>query len=118
MLFTELHALSRSHAPALFFSLVAAASALSVAALAQPGEKAAGRRLATELCGDCHQVRPLFPLLHRSPPSFEDIARLPSTTRLSLKVFLQSSHKQMPNFIISKSDTDDIIDYIISLKRQ
>ena len=100
--------------------LVAAASALSVAALAQPGERAAGRRLATELCGDCHQVRPPFPLLHRHPPSFEDIARLPSTTRLSLKVFLQSSssHKQMPNFIISKSDTDNIIEYILSLKRQ
>jgi len=99
--------------------LVAAASALSVAALAQPGERAAGRRLATELCGDCHQTRPQFPVLHRYPPSFEDIAKLPSTTRLSLKVFLQSSssHKQMPNFIISKSDTDDIIAYILSLKR-
>jgi cytochrome c len=102
----------------LFFSLVAGALALSVAALAQPGERAAGRRLATELCGDCHQARQPFPSLHRYPPSFQDIAKLPSTTRLSLKVFLQSSHKQMPNFIISKSDTDNIIEYIVSLKRR
>ena len=100
------------------FSLVVAAGlTLSGAALAQ-SERAAGRRLATELCGECHQVRPPFPVLYRYPPSFEDIAKLPSTTRLSLKVFLQSSHKQMPNFIISKSDTDAIIDYILSLKRQ
>ena len=104
--------------PIFFGLLVAAGLALSVAALAQSGERAAGRRLATELCGDCHQAHRPFPLLYRYPPSFKDVAKLPSTTRLSLKVFLQSNHKQMPNFIISKSDSDDIIDYILSLKRQ
>jgi mono/diheme cytochrome c family protein len=101
----------------IFGLLVGAALSLSVAALAQSGERAAGRRLATELCGDCHQASRPFPLLYRYPPSFEDIAKLPSTTRLSLNVFLRSNHKQMPNFIISKSDTDDIVDYILSLKR-
>ena len=101
-----------------FGLLVTAPLMLSVTAVAQPGERTAGRRLATELCGECHQVRPPFPVLYRYPPTFEDIAKLPSTTRLSLKVFLQSSHKQMPNFIISKSDTDDIVEYILSLKRQ
>ena len=104
--------------PIFFGLLVAAGLALSVAALAQSGERAAGRRLATELCGDCHQARRPFPLLYRYPPSFKDVAKLPSTTRLSLKVFIQSNHKHMPNFIISKSDLDDIIDYIFSLKRQ
>ena len=102
-----------------FFSLVVAVGlALSTAALAQSGERAAGRRLATELCGDCHQVRPPFPLFYRYPPTFEEIAKLSSTTRLSMKVFLQSNHTIMPNFIISKSDADDIIAYILSLKRQ
>jgi mono/diheme cytochrome c family protein len=102
-----------------FLSLpVAVTLTLSVAALAQPGERAAGRRLATELCGECHQVRPPFPLFYRYPPTFEEIAKLPSTTRLSLKVFLQSNHTIMPNFIVSKSDADDIIAYILSLKRQ
>jgi hypothetical protein len=80
--------------------------------------KAAGRWLATELCGDCHQVRQPFPSLFRYPPTFEEIANLPSTTRLSLKVFLQTNHRAMPNFIISKSDTDNIIEYIVSLKRR
>lgn len=102
----------------IFGLLVGAALARSNAALAQSGERAAGRRLATELCGDCHKAYRPFPLLYRYPPSFEDIAKLPSTTRLSLKVFLRSNHKQMPNFIVSKSDTDDIIDYIVNLKRQ
>ena len=104
--------------PVFFGLLVATVLALSVAALAQSSERAAGRRLATELCGDCHQIRRPFPSLYRYPPSFEDIAKLPSTTRLSLKVFLQSNHNHMPNFIISKSHADDIIDYILSLKRK
>jgi len=101
-----------------FFSVLVAAFAISTAALAQSGERAAGRRLATELCGDCHQVRPPFPNFYRHPPTFEEIAKLPSTTGLSLKVFLQSNHTTMPNFIVSKSDADDIIAYILSLKRQ
>ena len=101
----------------LFFSVLIVALALSSAAFAQSGERAAGRRLASELCSDCHQVRPPFPNFYRYPPTFQEIAKLPSTTRLSLKVFLQSNHTIMPNFIVSKSDADDIIAYILSLKR-
>jgi len=41
---------------------------------------------------------------------------MPSTTALSLKVFLRSSHNKMPNLIISDPDTDDLIAYILSLK--
>ena len=101
-----------------FFSVLIATLALSSAAFAQSGERAAGRRLATELCGDCHDVRSPFPAFYRYPPTFEEIAKRPSTTRLALKVFLQSNHTIMPNFIIPRSDADDIIAYILSLKRQ
>jgi len=41
---------------------------------------------------------------------------MPSTTALSLKVFLRPSHNKMPNLIISDPDTDDLIAYILSLK--
>jgi hypothetical protein len=38
---------------------------------------------------------------------------------LSLKDFLGSRHKKrMPNFILSRADTDDVIAYILSLKRK
>jgi mono/diheme cytochrome c family protein len=83
-----------------FLSIFVAALALSSAALAQSGERVAGRRLATELCGECHEVRPPFPTFYRY--------KRPSTT---------SNHTIMPNFIVSKSDADDIITYILSLKR-
>ena len=103
--------------PIVFALFVTAASVLSVVAFAQPGERSAGRRLATEMCGDCHQIRPPFPAVFLYPPSFEEIAKLPSTTRLSLNVFLRSNHRYMPNFIIAKPDADNIIEYILSLKR-
>jgi mono/diheme cytochrome c family protein len=39
-----------------------------------------------------------------------------STTPLAIKVFLQSSHEPMPNFILKKHDIDDLAAYIMSLK--
>ena len=42
---------------------------------------------------------------------------MPSTTALSLKVFLRSNHNEMPNLIIPDSETDDLIAYILSLKQ-
>ena len=40
-----------------------------------------------------------------------------STTALSLKVFLRTSHKETPKADIHSSDTDDLIAYILSLKK-
>jgi hypothetical protein len=49
---------------------------------------------------------------------FAEIANLPSTTALSLRVFLRSSYNRMPNFILQPRDADDIVAYILSLKRR
>ena len=49
-------------------------------------------------------------------PTFLDVANMASTTALSLKVFLRTSHKEMPNLLISETDSDDLIAYILSLK--
>jgi cytochrome c len=96
--------------------LIVASLVLPVVALAQPlaGDPASGRKTATALCGTCHQV--VGGKGRDSPASFVDIANVTSTTALSLKVFLRSSHKEMPNLIIDSSDTDDLIAYILSLK--
>ena len=50
--------------------------------------------------------------------ALEDIANRPSTTALSLKEFLGSRHKRMSDFILSRADADDVIAYILSLKRK
>jgi mono/diheme cytochrome c family protein len=96
--------------------LIVASLVLPVVALAQPlaGDPASGRKTATALCGTCHQV--IGGKGRDSPASFVDIANMTSTTALSLKVFLRSSHKEMPKLIIDSSDTDDLIAYILSLK--
>src|SRR6476469_1047965 len=84
--------------------LIVASLVLPVVALAQPiaGDPASGRKAATALCGTCNQV--IGGEGRDSPASFVDIANVTSTTALSLKVFLRSSHKEMPNLIIDSSD--------------
>jgi mono/diheme cytochrome c family protein len=80
-------------------------------------EPAAGRRLAQAMCSECHAVEPNARRAGRTAPDFVAIANLPSTTALALNVFLRSSHRTMPNFIIAPDDADRIVGYILSLKR-
>jgi mono/diheme cytochrome c family protein len=97
-----------------------------IVALAVPVEASAqsdnrhslGRQVAIELCSSCHRVVEGQPVPRQNIASFFAIANLPSTTALSLKVFLQSNHKGMPNLIVSESDTNNLVDYILSLKQQ
>jgi len=92
---------------------------MPVEALAQPDNShSLGRQVAIELCSSCHRVVDGQLLPRENIASFFAIANLPSTTALSLKVFLRSNHKGMPNLIVSESDSDNLIDYILSLKRR
>lgn len=93
---------------------------LSTAAQAQslPGDESSGRNLARRICSDCHvtapdQARPMI----GGAPAFQAIARAPATTALSLRVFLQSPHRNMPNLILTPTETDDLVSYILSLRR-
>jgi cytochrome c len=78
------------------------------------GSISSGRQIAATICGDCHASNGTI----QAGPDFGDIANLPSTTELSLKAFLRSNHDNMPNFIISPAETEDVIAYILSLKRK
>lgn len=103
-----------------FLSLViAAALAVPAEALAQSDNRhSLGRQVAIELCSSCHRVTEGQLGPGRNVASFFAIANVPSTTALSLKVFLRSNHERMPNLIVSESDSDELIDYILSLKRR
>jgi mono/diheme cytochrome c family protein len=80
-----------------------------------PGDPVAGRALTVHWCSDCHNAKstPDDPGL---AADFTSIARQPSTTALSLRVFLQSNHDRMPDFELKTTEADDIIAYIVSLK--
>lgn len=82
-----------------------------------PGDPHEGLAFARGHCGTCHYVEELW--TGTSPymaPAFADIAVNPKYTELALRVFLRTPHSDMPNFILTPDETDDVISYILSLK--
>ncbi len=78
----------------------------------QVGDPAAGQRLADALCMRCHGAANA----QRHVPTFSAIAGMPSTSAQSLGVFLRTSHANMPNLILTNSERDDVIAYILRLR--
>ncbi len=83
-----------------------------------PGNPLVGRQLAERWCASCHLVSPLpvGPVGDGAKP-FQSIADRPSTTPLSLRAFWQTPHGQMPDLHISRREGDDLIGFILSLRR-
>lgn len=84
-----------------------------------PGDPVAGRIFAERECGDCHDISrdgTAYPL--NAAPAFIDVADQRSTTALSLRVFLRSTHRDMPDLILTQREQDDVIAYILSLRAE
>lgn len=100
----------------------AALSALWAIALAAPGsaqeigDAAAGRQLASTWCASCHRISARDRDPARLPPDFGAVAAMPRQTEMSLRVFLQTPHGEMPRYQFSRGELDDIIAYILSLR--
>jgi mono/diheme cytochrome c family protein len=78
----------------------------------------AGRRLAEDVCAQCHAVRPgeaTSP--RRSAPSFQRIADTPGMTATALTVALRTSHRTMPNIMLDERETREIIAYLTGMAR-
>ena len=78
----------------------------------QAGDPDAGRQLAEASCLSCHGSV----AAPRQAPSFATIAAMPSTNARSLGVFLRTSHPAMPNLVLSASERDNVIAYILTLR--
>jgi len=101
------------------FIIVTCAALPTLTQSLEDSHRSAGCRVAMEICSHCHRVAEDQRAPLPSTPSFIDIANMPSTTALSLKAFLRSNHKRrMPNFIMSNADTNNVVDYILSLKQR
>lgn len=100
----------------LILSLAASVAASSQALAQERGNAKKGAELAKTVCAQCHAVRPGE---NRSPnpvaPAFANVATWPGMTDRALRVWLQTSHPTMPNFILSRKDRDNIAAYILSL---
>ena len=95
---------------------------LSVAAPASAqisGNAAHGATIAQSICAACHAVTRDG---RRSPnpmaPTFFSVATTLGMTDRALRVWLQTSHPTMPNYVLNRDDTDDIVAYILSLKER
>ena len=82
-----------------------------------PDKASPGHRLADAWCKQCHAIDAGTAGTANAAPDFSAIANQPSTTALSLKVFLKTSHRSMPNLVIAPDQAEDLVDYILSLKR-
>ena len=84
----------------------------------RPGSRtiAEGQRLAQAWCQSCHAVERRMTDFFDEAPSFQAIADRSGTTALSLKVFWRTSHRNMPNLVISPEQADALSAYILSLK--
>ncbi len=77
-----------------------------------------GRQLATRWCAGCHVV-------DRSPtearadgvPTFPAIAAKPGISPDRLRAAMNPTHGRMPDLALSKRDQDNLVAYIMSLRR-
>lgn len=83
------------------------------------GDINAGHQLAQTWCSSCHIVDRTPPSgVSGGAPTFTAIAQMSSTTPMSLRVFLQTPHAQMPDLHLSRNEIEDLTGYILSLRRR
>lgn len=106
------------------FAVMLSAGVVAMALVAAPpagaqvahGDAVNGQKLAQDWCSGCHAVDPKSTQPRKDVPSFLSIARMPSTTSMSLQVWLQTPHPRMPDVQLTRPQIDDINAYILSLK--
>ena len=98
---------------------------LILAALLQPataqelGDARNGLTYASQVCAECHAVRvDQTASPNARAPRFEAVANSRGMSEMALRVWFQSPHPSMPNLVLSKRDSDDVIAYILSLRKR
>jgi mono/diheme cytochrome c family protein len=91
---------------------------LASAQAATLGDPSAGQAYARTHCASCHSIEAdgdTSPVDEATP--LQAIADTGGMTRTALYVFFRTPHSTMPNLIVRGDDVDNIIAYILSLKR-
>ena len=103
---------------ALSMSVGLAISATSVATHAQNAPATRdGKAIAEQVCSECHAVgRGRRPSPNGEAPPFAAIAETPGMTPIALTVALRTSHRNMPNIILSDDELRAVVAYIMSLQ--
>ena len=85
-------------------------------AFAQEGNVSDGLAVAQQTCSICHAIRKAQSSPNVNAPTFEAIANVPGMTAIALQASLQTSHRSMPNLILSADERRNVVAYILSLK--
>jgi mono/diheme cytochrome c family protein len=103
-------------------TFVSAFLSLSAAPALAAGDPDAIKGLLADHCAVCHAI-PGFsanpPAAGLAAPAFETIANDPAVyTEERLRAFLKKPHWPMTGFILSPSDTDNLIAYLTTLRHR
>jgi cytochrome c len=81
------------------------------------GDPVQGLALARTWCASCHVVeaRPASAAAD-SVPGFPAIAARPNLSAAGLTTYLAEPHGRMPNLTLSRTDTADLVAYLLSLR--
>lgn len=100
--------------------LVLSASAFASSTLAEEsGNVRDGLRFAQTVCAECHAVRDgerASP--NAQAPTFTNVANSPGMNAMALEVWFQTPHPTMPNLKFSNQESDNVIAYILSLRKR
>lgn len=107
----------RAASPRALAALVGFALLTSGAQAQDVGDAAKGLAYATQICSECHAVRKdqdVSPLDKATP--FRTVANTPGMTSIAITVWLRTPHPSMPNLIVPREDTENLIAYILSMR--
>ena len=102
--------------------MAAMLTAVLVAAVApvtaqELGSAQRGEALAKSVCAECHAVQKgEGGSRNGKAPRFQTLATTRGMTPMALTVALRTSHREMPNLVLSTREVDDVIAYIAALK--
>ncbi len=100
---------------AYFAAALTGALLFGVPALAADPED--GYRLAKQWCTSCHIIGPGEPGSDAARP-FVSIAQDPGFTADGIRAWLADPHPPMPNFNLSRTEVEQIVAYLRSLRRE
>lgn len=96
-------------------ALAAGLAWLAVPVLAR-ADAAAGHRLARRWCASCHVIgNGAGQTVPQGPPTFRSIAR-GDMSPAAIRAFLTKPHGKMPDLSLTRSEIENLTDYIESLR--
>lgn len=98
------------------FAIGIALPVLAVAAPASAADLVRGGQLARQWCANCHVIAPAGSnTTQQGPPSLPAVAASGMTVD-QLRGFLTHPHGEMPDLSLTRTEIDDLIAYIQSLR--